>query len=291
METKSTFLQFCLLLLFLSCNQQRKAMEKNNPSIEAPDPMASYSPGDNWSLQWSDEFEGDTINRNNWSYQVEPPGRFNDEWQSYTNSSDNAYVENSCLVIKATHISENHGLGQYTSARIHSAQKQTFRYGKIAARIKLPYGEGIWPAFWMLGANIDENGGDTSWPQCGEIDILELYGSKDDGVIESNIHYANENEEHESMGAVSYHLERGRFADNFHIFELEWDNKKFIWSVDGQEFASKSIEEEKYSEFHNDFFLLLNIAVGGEWAGRPDKSTVFPQMMYIDWIRVYKKST
>ena len=134
METKSTFLQFCLLLLFLSCNQQRKAMEKNNPSIEAPDPMASYSPGDNWSLQWSDEFEGDTINRNNWSYQVEPPGRFNDEWQSYTNSSDNAYVENSCLVIKATHISENHGLGQYTSARIHSAQKQTFRYGKIAGK-------------------------------------------------------------------------------------------------------------------------------------------------------------
>ena len=250
----------------------------------------SYHPGENWKLVWSDEFEGDAIDFSNWSYQEEEPGRFNEEWQRYTNSPTNAYVENSCLVIKAIHEGTKHGLGQYTSARLNTAGKQSFRYGKIAIRIKLPYSEGIWPAFWMLGVDIDENGGSTPWPECGEIDILELYGFKDDGAVEANIHYANEEGEHESMGAETFTLQEGKFADDFHVFELIWEAKQFTWLVDGKTYASCPISEQRYAVFHQDFFFLLNIAVGGSFSGRPDKTSIFPQYMYVDWIRVYEPS-
>lgn len=249
----------------------------------------SYNPGPEWKLVWADEFEGATLNPDNWNYQVEEAGRFNEEWQRYTNSSENAYIENNQLVIKAMHESEEHGMDQYTSARLNTAHKQAWKYGKIVARMKLPQGKGMWPAFWMLGANIDENGGDTPWPQCGEIDIFELYGSKDDAAIEANLHYANADEEHAQMGAVSFELEKGIFADDFHVFELDWDENRVAWLVDGKEFASTQITDEERTEFHNEYFILLNMAVGGTWAGRPDSTTVFPQYMYVDWVRVYQK--
>jgi beta-glucanase (GH16 family) len=242
-----------------------------------------------WELVWSDEFNSDAINLNNWNFQVLEAGRFNDEWQRYTDSSKNAYTEDGSLVIKAIHEGDFHGMDQYTSARLHTANKQAWKYGKIAARIKLPQGNGIWPAFWMLGSNISENGGDTPWPRSGEIDVMEFYGSKNDSVIEANIHYADESGSHAMMGAVSYKLEEGKFADSFHIFELEWNAKSMTWFVDGQQFASTSITAEELSEFHKEFFILLNLAVGGTHAGRPDTTTVFPQHMYIDWVRVYKK--
>ncbi len=249
-----------------------------------------YRPGAEWKLVWSDEFAGETIDANNWTFQVEKAGRFNEEWQRYTSSSENAYIDDHCLIIKAVHVSDIHGMDQYSSARLHTANKQSWQYGKIVARIQLPYGSGIWPAFWMLGANIDENGGDTPWPQSGEIDILELYGSKDDGVVEANIHYSDETGSHASMGQASFKLEQGRFADAFHVFELEWDANRISWSVDGEQFASTSISAPEFSEFHKEFFVLLNIAVGGSHAGRPEYSTRFPQYMYVDWVRVYKKT-
>lgn len=249
-----------------------------------------YQPGPGWALVWADEFEAGTIDDSSWNFQALEAGRFNDEWQRYTSSSDNAYVENDYLVIKAVHESDDHGLDRYSSARLNTANKRVFKYGKIAARIKLPYGKGIWPAFWMLGANIDENGGDTPWPQSGEIDILELYGSKNDAVIEANIHYADASGSHASMGAVAFELEQGRFADAFHVFELEWDAERIAWSVDQQEFASIPISSGELSEFHEEFFILLNIAVGGAHAGRPDATTDFPQYMYIDWVRVYQRT-
>ena len=248
-----------------------------------------YQPGLDWKLSWSDEFEAETIDKNIWNFQIVEAGRFNDEWQRYTDSNDNAYIENNCLVIKAIHESDSHGMDQYTSARLHTANKHDWKYGKIAARIRLPQGNGIWPAFWMLGANINENGGDTPWPQSGEIDIFELYGSKDDAVVEANLHYANKSDSHAMMGAASYKLEQGIFADAFHVFELEWDAKKITWLVNGEQFASMPITADELSEFHKEFFILLNIAVGGTHAGRPDTTSRFPQYMYIDWVRVYKK--
>ncbi|MEM1406496.1 MAG: glycoside hydrolase family 16 protein [Bacteroidota bacterium] len=248
----------------------------------------SYNPGADWELAWSDEFESDSIDENKWNFQQLEAGQFNDEWQRYTKSNENAYIENSCLVIKAIHESDTHGMDQYTSARLNTSNKYTFKYGKIAARIKLPESQGIWPAFWMLGANINENGGDTPWPQSGEIDILELYGSKDDAVIEANAHYADSSNNHAMMGAALYKLKQGKFSDAFHLFELEWSADEIKWFVDGKQFASMRLSEE-LSAFHKDFFILLNIAVGGTHAGRPNANSSFPQYMYIDWVRVYKR--
>jgi beta-glucanase (GH16 family) len=248
-----------------------------------------YAPAEGYQLVWAEEFEGAALDSANWNRQVVEAGRFNEEWQRYTNSEKNACIEDGKLVLRAIHESDEHGMNQYTSARLNTALKQAWKYGRIAARMKLPYGQGIWPAFWMLGANISENGGDTPWPQSGEIDILELYGTKDDGVVEANIHYADGGEKHAMMGAKAFRLEEGRFADDFHIFELEWNADSIAWLVDGLQYASTPITDAERTEFHQEFFLLLNIAVGGQWAGRPDESTVFPQHMYVDWIRVYQK--
>jgi beta-glucanase (GH16 family) len=250
----------------------------------------TYQPGPNWTLAWADEFEGSTIDVTNWNFQVVEAGRFNDEWQRYTDSSENAYIDQGCLVIRAQHESDKHAMDQYTSARLNTANKRAWTYGKIAARIQLPYGKGTWPAFWMLGANIDENGGDTPWPQSGEIDSLEFYGSKNDAAVEANIHYAGASGSHANMGAVRYELPEGRFADAFHVFELEWNAETLTWFVDGERFASISIAGEEFAEFHKAFFILLNIAIGGRAAGRPDESTHLPVHNYGDWVRVYQKT-
>jgi len=252
---------------------------------EAPD---AYSPGDGWTLVWSDEFDGNTLNPDNWNRQVEPAGRFNEEWQRYTDSEENAYVEDGQLVIKAIHVGEEHGHDQYTSARLNTAGKQAWTYGKIAARIKLPFGKGMWPAFWTLGANINENGGDTPWPFTGEIDILELYGTRNEGAVEANFHYADSSGSHAMMGPVEFELEEGRFADNFHVFEIEWTEESITWRIDGEAYHTAPITSDELTELHQDQFLLLNIAVGGTWAGRPDETTEFPQTMRVDWIRVYQ---
>lgn len=281
----SLFFVSLMFIGFISCKETPKKVEQSDLKLT----KTSYNPGEDWKLVWADEFELDSINAGNWNYQIVEAGRFNEEWQRYTSSNKNAYIEDNCLVIKANHESDVHGMDQYTSARLNTAKKHTFKYGKIAAKIKLPYGKGIWPAFWMLGSNINENGGDTPWPQSGEIDIFELYGSKDDGIVEANAHYANSLDSHAMMGAASYKLEKGKFADDFHVFELEWDQTKISWLVDGEQYASMPITSEELSEFHKDFFILLNIAVGGTHAGRPGEETSFPQFMYIDWIRTYKK--
>ena len=278
-----------MLFSFMKKGEKNSSDNQKNAKNAIAVMNNTYSPGETWELTWSDEFNKKKIDRKNWNFQKVEAGRFNAEWQRYTKSSKNAYIEDGHLVIKAIHESDVHGIDQYTSARLNTANKFTFKYGKIAARIKLPEGEGIWPAFWMLGANINENGGDTPWPQSGEIDILELYGSKDDGVVEANAHYADASGSHAHMGAASYKLKEGKFSDAFHIFELEWNAKSITWFVDGEQFASMPISASELSEFHEEFFILLNIAVGGTHAGRPDATSTFPQFMYIDWIRVYKE--
>ena len=271
-----------LWILVFSCNNHTSPGSTNDQNED------TNIPGEDWELVWADEFDQESINTDNWNFQLVDAGHYNQEWQRYTDSPENAYIEDDALVIRAIHEGDRHGLNKYTSARLNTANKQAWKYGKIAARIKLPYGQGIWPAFWMLGANINENGGDTPWPQSGEIDILELYGSKDDAVVECNLHYANAFDDHTMMGAVAYELEEGIFADNFHIFELEWTEESMAWLVDGEEYARTAITANELSEFHEEFFLLLNLAVGGTYADYPDETTTFPQYMYVDWVRVYQ---
>jgi len=284
----SMLLIVCTFPMCMSVNQKKDLSEETSLNIKNMN-NDTYYPGKNYKLVWADEFEGEEINPDNWSFQVLEPGHFNDEWQRYTDSKENAYIEDSCLVIKAIHISDNHGKGQYTSARLNTAHKQSWKYGKMVARIKLPYGKGIWPAFWMLSENIDEHGGDTPWPQAGEIDIMEMFGFRSDAVVEANIHYAGLDGNHAMMGAADYHLPKGIFSDDFHVFELEWDAENISWFVDGKKYASTPINTDERTEFHEDFFILLNVAVGGAFAGRPDETTQFPQMMHVDWVRVYQK--
>ncbi|UCE92694.1 MAG: glycoside hydrolase family 16 protein [Flavobacteriaceae bacterium] len=288
-----TVLSLMSLLILNSCINK----EKNNSSETRKNELHTGDSGDkvddhsdaDWKLVWSDDFDGVRIDTNNWNYQIVEAGRFNDEWQRYTDSDKNAFIEDGNLVIKAIHESEVHGMDQYTSARMHTANKQAWKYGKIIARMKLPKGNGIWPAFWMLGANINENGGDTPWPQSGEIDIMEFYGSKDESVVEANIHYADKTDSHKMMGAVPYRLKEGNFTEGFHVFELEWGPESISWFLDGEKYATVDITSDEFTEFHEEFFILLNVAVGGRHAGRPDESTKFPQQMYIDWVRVYQR--
>ena len=258
---------------------------KNNTKSEENSMKTSKK---EYKLIWEDNFDGDSLQMKYWNRQVEPAGRFNSEWQRYTDDVKNAYVKDGNLIIEAIHESETHGHDQYTSARLNTAQKFTFKFGKVVARIKLPKGKGIWPAFWMLGANINENGGDTPWPFTGEIDILELWGTESDAIVEANIHYADAKGKHAMMGAKGYHLKEGIFADDFHNFELEWTANKLFWRVDGNTFASQDISDPIYDEFRKEFFLLLNIAVDGKSNRNPDKSTIFPQKMFVDWIKVYQ---
>lgn len=290
-KSLSTILAICIC--FVGCNSQSDKDESQN-ELDHPSEIISYpasNPDDyeasvDWNLVWSDEFDGRELDLDNWTRQVLPEP-FNGEWQQYFDREENAYVNDGYLILKGIHTSKTHGDNQYTSGRLHTGGKQEWTYGRVAARIQLPYGKGIWPAFWMLGANITEIGGDVPWPACGEIDILELYGTRDAGAVEANLHY--EDGGHKMSGAKPFKLGNGIFADQFHVFEMEWDAKQITWYVDGVVYSEVDITSEAMSEFHKPFYLLLNIAIGGEWAGRPDETTPFPSLMYVDWVRVYQR--
>ena len=269
----------------LSAPKQSAATAKSNVIYPAKNPD-NFKVGNDWKLVWADEFKGKELDLKNWTRQILPKP-YNKEWQQYFDREENSYVEDGYLVLKAIHHSDKHGDKQYTSARLHTGGKHSWKYGKIAARIQLPYGKGIWPAFWMLGSDINEIGGNTPWPRCGEIDILELYGFRDDAVVEANLHYYDDG--HKMSGAKPYKLDKGIFADKFHVFEIEWDEEKIVWLVDGKKYCEAEIKSESRREFHGDFYILLNIAVGGEHAGRPDDTTPFPAFMYVDWVRVYQR--
>lgn len=270
-------LKLALIVLSLSsCNTASKLQENTNKD---------------YSLVWSDEFDETAINTNNWSYQVEPAGRFNNEWQAYTNSSDNAYIENGNMVIEAKYNGNGLAKGNFTSARMITQGKKNFKYGKVQARIKVPYGQGIWPAFWMLGSNIKENNpnGTVNWPYCGEIDIMEKVGG---GIKEKELHgtihfWEDSKNKWTYIGGKT--TTTNNLADDFHVYEVEWDAEKIIWKLDGIEYHRQNITSSDYDEFRNEFYILLNVAVGGDWPGAPNSTTTFPQKMLIDWVRVYQK--
>jgi beta-glucanase (GH16 family) len=190
-------------------------------------------------------------------------------------------VENGILTITARE--ESVGGRDYTSARITTQNKFDFKYGRIEARIKLPYGQGIWPAFWMLGSNFSSIG----WPMCGEIDIMEMIGGTDnDNTVYATLHWDNDGSNADY--GLSYTLPSGIFADDYHIFAVEWDSQEIKAYMDDIEYFVADITPAELSEFQNNFFILLNVAVGGNWPGPPDGTTTFPQTMEVDYVRVYQ---
>lgn len=233
------------------------------------------------NLIWAEEFNYSGIpDPNIWNMETGGSGWGNNELQYYTDRIDNASVDGGMLTITAKE--EAYGGRDYTSARITTQNKFDFKYGRIEARMKLPYGQGIWPAFWMLGVNINSVG----WPACGEIDIMEMIGgSGRENTTYTTLHWDN-NGNHADYGE-GYTLSSGTFADDFHVFSVEWNAQQIKGYVDGNQFYSINITPAELSEFQNNFFVILNIAVGGNWPGYPDATTEFPQTMQIDYVRVY----
>lgn len=251
-------------------------------------PVLLFGQNDDYTLVWSDEFNIDGLpDTTVWSYETGGGGWGLNQLQYYTaNCKENARVEDGNLIIEARN--EYHMGYHYTSARMITYDtKHYWKYGKIEARIKSPYGKGIWPAFWMEGKNKFEGDG---WPQCGEIDIMEMVGGGEgyDDVNHGTTHWANASGEHASHGG-QIQLESGILADDFHLYSVLWDEESIKWYFDDELYAQVDITPETLSEFHNDFFIILNVAVGGNWAGSPDETSVFPQQMKVDYIRVYQK--
>ncbi len=241
-----------------------------------------------YQLVWSDEFEGNTLNINNWVYEIGTGswGWGNDEKQYYTDRPENIRLKNGQLIIEAK--KESYEGSNYTSARITTKNKVQFTYGKMEARISLPSGAGTWPAFWMLGAS----GG---WPRCGEIDIMEHVG-KDPTMISHALHTANKN------GSKGNNWNKKTYYNNaegdFHIFGMEWvengDIGKYDYIrffVDGTETAVcyENLQTDEDWPFNKDFFFVLNLAVGGIWGGTIDDQ-IFnqPVQMKVDWVKVYQ---
>ena len=227
-------------------------------------------------LMWSDEFDGPDIDLSNWTHEIGIKG--NNEWGWNTDSPENSYVSDGKLVIVAK--------SDYTTARLTTQWKRTFTYGRMEARMKLPIGgNGIWPAFWMLGESYAWLG----WPQCGELDIMEaindlwgIYGTLHYGC--SNPYTVNSN------GGTHYHSEHP--SANYHIYAVEWDMYEIRWYFDDVNYYTTSnwwaCGSDYPAPFNAPFFFILNIAIGGDWPGYPDGSTPFPQHMYIDYVRAYE---
>lgn len=231
-----------------------------------------------WSLTWSDEFDGDTINRSNWTFDIDGHGWGNNELEYYTDRPENARVEDGNLIIEAR--KEDYNGSQYTSARLKSEGLQNFLYGKIEARIKVPQGQGLWPAFWMLGSNMAA----VHHPDCGEIDIMEHVNNEN--AICGTLHW-NSNGMHSEGGQV--------YLDDvfeYHNYSIEWSPNYIKWFIDDNQYAEYDITNgaNGTSSCHKPFFILLNLAVGGNWPKNPDSTTQFPAKMYVDYVRVYNKA-
>jgi beta-glucanase (GH16 family) len=234
-------------------------------------------------LVWSDEFSGSSINTENWGFDLGNSGFGNNELQNCTNRSENARIENGMLVIEARR--ENLGGSAYTSARLNTQGKKSFGINTwVEARINVPEGQGIWPAFWMLGNSISTVG----WPSCGEIDIMEFKGQNPFRNF-GTIHWANANGRHVSFGRI-FNSSRS-LAAGFHTYSISRTASSIKWYVDRIQYAEAKIPRgvNSTSEFQGQFFIILDVAVGGKFVGSPDGSTVFPQQMQVDWVRVWGK--
>jgi len=229
-----------------------------------------------WNLVWSDEFSGTTINTNNWSFETGAGGWGNSELEYYTNRPQNAVIQNDTLLIIGR--KESYDGSNYTSARMKSEGLQYFTYGKIEASIKIPTGQGTWPAFWMLGEDISQ----VNWPSCGEIDIMEHINSND--TLYGTIHWNN-------GGAVQYGGNTKFNTSIFHTFGIIWDSSSISWTLDGTQYAQANIANNinNTGAFHSPFFILLNLAIGGNWPGNPNTSIIFPDTMFVDYVRVYQQ--
>ena len=257
------------------------------PSFTGYESPSTY---DGYSLTWSDEFSGTEINDDNWGYDIGGSGWGNNELQYHTNR--NAYLKEGLLVIRAQQ--EAYRGKNYTSSRLKTQGKQNFKYGRIDVRARLPEGAGIWPALWMLGKNIT----DVGWPKSGEIDIMEMVGGNSlqdkhpngDRTAHGTMHWNNNglNGSYSPVNTGKSEILSTSLSEEFHVFSIQWDVNGIGWYIDDAQYSYKTINSTQ--PFREEFFFIMNIAVGGDWPGSPNSSTVFPQRMVIDYVRVFQKN-
>jgi beta-glucanase (GH16 family) len=273
------------LAAFLCLLSGISALGQNNALASAPKK--------HWILTWSDEFNGpnhSTVDPSKWVVERGGEGWGNQELEYYTTRPQNIYLEHGKLVITALRekFTGPDGISRaYTSARLKTQGKFSQAYGRFEARIKLPRGQGMWPAFWMLGEDIDTVG----WPACGEIDIMENIG-KEPGIVHGSIHGPG------YVGGVGleapYQLPKGqKFAHRYHIFAVEWDPEAIRLYVDKHLYVTRTRADLRAGwkwAFDHPFFIILNLAVGGDWPGNPDATTELPQSMLVDYVRVYREA-
>ena len=259
----------------------------NSVDQVAPDPMATP---DGWTLVWSDEFDGSEVDETKWSITSgdgcpELCGFGNNELQIYTR--DNHTVADGLLTITARQEAD----GGYTSTKLDSKGKGDWTYGRFEIRAKLPQTQGIWPAIWMLFSE-DTYGG---WAASGEIDIMENMGSRPDEVF-GTLHYGGPAPANVCSGDELQLRDGSTFADDFYVFAIEWEEGEIRWYVNNVLYQTQTSDDwyttgsdDPAAPFNHDFFLLLNVAVGGNLPGPPDETTVFPQTMQVDYVRVYQR--
>ncbi len=260
---------------------------KDDDEVE-PTTENSGSDIEGYTLTWSDEFNESSINMLNWVYETGdgtdyglPKGWGNDESQVYTDNFKNSGIEKngdlSSLFIKAVKNGED-----YTSAKLTTNRLFSMRFGRIDIKTKLPKGAGIWSAIWMLGDNKTE----IDWPGCGEIDIMECIGHEPSKIYQT-VHYTNADNQHAENQGI-YNLNSGTFNDDYHVIRVDWTPESLTYFVDNVQTHQVAIDADM-KEFLRSFYLVMNVAVGGNWPGSPDNSTTFPQTLNVDYIRVYTK--
>ncbi|MFT3927769.1 MAG: glycoside hydrolase family 16 protein [Myxococcales bacterium] len=241
-----------------------------------------------WKLVWNDEFDGPagTVpDKTRWVPENKGDGFGNNQLEFDTNRAENAALDGKGQLIITARKEEYMGR-HYTSARLKTQGKFEHSYGRYEARMQIPFGQGMWPAFWMLGTNI----GSAGWPDCGEIDIMENIG-REPTLVHGTLHgpgYSGGN----GIGASSSLPKDAHFSDAFHVYAIEWEKEVVRWYVDGELYQTrtpKDLPGQSKWVYDHSFFILLNLAVGGQWPGNPDNTTTFPQQLKVDYLRVYDR--
>lgn len=251
-----------------------------NTGYDAPTTYPGYT------LAWADEFNAGSLSSTDWSFENGDGcpavcGWGNNELEYYTSRPDNLFFQDGKMIIEAK--KENYAGKNYTSSKILTRGKKVFKFGRIDIRAKLPKGKGIWPAFWLLPQNNVFGG----WPSSGEIDIMEMIGHQP-ATTYGTLHFGPGPGSTQLGG--NYSLPSGIFNDAFHVFSLEWKQDQIKWLIDGNVYSTHTLAEfgSNNYPFNEDFFLIVNMAVGGNWPGNPDATTYLPQWLIVDYIRVYQ---
>ena len=262
-------------------------------------PMAACTPKktetpqlEGYNLLWSDEFDGKEMDKSKWNYEPHQPGWTNNELQEYTTSTDNVFVKDGNLVLKAIK-TEKDGKPYYTSGKVTGQNKTDFLYGKVVVSAKVPEGQGLWPAIWMMPKQESYYG---QWPKCGEIDIMESLGN-DTTISYSTIHYGEPHAE--QQGTITKTGDES-FSSKFHEYSVEWEPGEMRFYTDGELVltcndwftAVEGADDKPYpAPFNQPVFVQMNLAVGGNWPGNPDETTDFSKAEFqIDYVRVYQKA-